>query len=163
MAFEVRHMLALPVERRVELCLPFLGKAGLEASPDKVTAIIAAAGDRIKVAGDIIDYADFFTSDDKLTRDAAAFGKEMSRPGAAGYLAKFRSVLASAPFEPATLEKCLQEFVVAEGIKLGQIIRILRLAITGKTVGFGLYETMAILGRESVLARIDTALTEAAK
>ncbi len=161
MAFEVRHMLALPVERRVELCLSFLKQAGLDAAPDKVAAIIAAAGDRIKVAGDVLDYVDFFTADDKLTRDAAAFAKEMGRPGTAVYLAKFRGVMASIVFEPAALEKSLQDFVAAEGIRGGQIIHVLRLAITGKTVGFGLYETMAILGRESVLARIDAALREA--
>jgi len=163
MAFEVRHMLALPVEKRVELCLPFLAKAGLDGAPDKVAAIISAAGDRIKVGGDILDYADFFVADDKLVRDKAAFSKEMGKPGAAGYLAKYRGLLAAVPFEPAALEKNLQEFVAAEGIKVGQIIHVLRLAVTGKPVGFGLYETMAILGRESVLARIDLALREAGK
>ena len=163
MAFEVRHMLALPVEKRVELCVPFLQKAGLVAAPDKVAAIITAAGDRVKVAGDILDYDDFFCADDKLTRDHAAFQKEMGKPGAADYLAKLRGLLGSTTFEPAALENCLQGFVVAEGIKVGQVIHVLRLAVTGKTVGFGLYETMAILGRESVLARIDLALREAGK
>jgi glutamyl-tRNA synthetase len=115
------------------------------------------------VAGDILDYDDFFRADDKLVHDKAAFGKELGKPGAAGYLAKFRGLLASAAFEPAVLERCLQDFVAAEGIKVGQIIHVLRLAVTGKTVGFGLYETMAILGRESVLARIDLALRKAGK
>jgi len=163
MAFEVRHMLALPVGKRVDLCLLFLAKAGLDATTDKVAAIITAAGDRVKVAGDILDYADFFCADDKLVRDMTAFQKELSKPGAADYLAKLRGLLASAAFEPAALERCMQDFVTAEGIKVGQVIHILRLAITGKTVGFGLYETMAILGRDSVLARIDLALKEAGK
>ena len=92
-----------------------------------------------------------------------AFDKELGKPGAAGYLAKSRGLLASAAFEPAALEECVRDFVSAEGIKVGQIIHVLRLAITGKTVGFGLYETMAILGRECVLARIDHALREAGK
>jgi glutamyl-tRNA synthetase len=163
MAFEVRHMLALPIEKRVELCLPFLAKAGLDASADKVAAIITAAGDRVKVAGDILDYADFFCADDKLTRDKAAFQKELNKPGAVDYLAKLRGLLGTTTFEPAALEKCLQDFVSTEGIKVGQIIHVLRLAVTGKTVGFGLYETMAILGKDSVLARIGLALREAGK
>jgi glutamyl-tRNA synthetase len=163
MSFEVRHMLALPVGKRVELCLPFLEKAGLDAAPDKVGAIIMAAGDRIKIAGDILDYADFFCADDKLVRDKTAFDKELGKPGAATYLTKLRGLLASTDFAPAALERCLQDFVTAEDIKVGQIIHILRLAVTGKTVGFGLYETMAILGRDSVLARIDLALKEAGK
>jgi glutamyl-tRNA synthetase len=34
----------------------------------------------------------------------------------------------------------------------------LRVAVTGKAVGFGLFESLAILGREHALARIDRAL-----
>jgi glutamyl-tRNA synthetase len=163
MAFEVRHMLALPVERRAELCLPFVKRAGFDATPAKIAAIIAAAGDRIKVAGDILDYTDFFVPDEKLVRDAATLAREMGKPGAVEYLNRFRSRLADIPFDSVSLEKGLQDFVAAEGIKVGQIIHALRLAVTGKTVGFGLYETMAILGRESVLRRIDAALREAGR
>ena len=47
----------------------------------------------------------------------------------------------------------------AKGIKIGQIVHALRVAVTGKAVGFGLFETLAILGRERCLARIDRALT----
>ena len=36
----------------------------------------------------------------------------------------------------------------AEGIKIGQIIHAVRVAVTGKAVGFGLFETLAILGKE---------------
>ena len=165
MSFEVRHMLALPVERRVELCLPFLQKAGLvpaeagEAVPVKVAKVIQAAGDRIKVAGDILDYADFFVPGDRLGYDTKALDKEFGKPGAAELLGRLRGRLAAAePFDAVTLERLLQEFVAAEGIKVGQVIHALRLAVTGKTVGFGLYETLAILGRDSVLARIDRAL-----
>jgi glutamyl-tRNA synthetase len=158
-------MLALPVERRVELCLPFLQKAGLvpaeadEAVPVKVAKIIEAAGDRIKVAGDILDYADFFVPDDRLVYDATALDKEFRKPGAAELLGRLRGRLAAAePFDVVTLERLLQDFIAVEGIKVGQVIHPLRLAVTGKTVGFGLYETLAILGRDSVLARIDRAL-----
>jgi glutamyl-tRNA synthetase len=160
MAFEVRHMLALPVDRRVELCLPFLQRAGLDAAPGKVAAVIAAAGDRIKVAGDILDYADFFAADDKLERDEQAFAKELGRPGTVALLAKFRDRLSVAePFDAPLLEKLMQDFVAAEGIKTGQIIHALRLAVTGRAVGFGMFETLAILGRDRVLRRIDQALT----
>lgn len=159
MAFEVRHMLALPVERRVELVMPFLRQSGLDGSPDKVAAIVRAAGDRIKVAGDILDYADLFTVDDKLTYDEKAFSKEFSKPEATVLLGKLSSRWAVAePFDAVTLEQLLQEFVAAEGVKVGQVIHALRLAVTGKTVGFGLYETLAVLGRDSVLARVGCAL-----
>ena len=43
-------------------------------------------------------------------------------------------------------------------MKLGELIHPLRLALTGKTVGFGLYDTLVILGREKSLLRIGMAL-----
>jgi glutamyl-tRNA synthetase len=50
-----------------------------------------------------------------------------------------------------------EEFVARQGIKIGQIIHAVRVAVTGKAVGFGLYETLSILGRDLCLARIDAA------
>ena len=65
------------------------------------------------------------------------------------------------PLPPPQLpEQALHAFVEAEGIKIGQIIHAVRVAVTGKAVGFGLFEGLAILGREACLRRIDRALTQ---
>ena len=60
------------------------------------------------------------------------------------------------PFDAAALERLLQEFVEAEGIKIGQIIHALRVAVTGKAVGFGMFETLAILGARALPRRAST-------
>jgi glutamyl-tRNA synthetase len=168
MAFEVRYMLALPVAERAGLCLPFLVRAGLmpseahEVVRNKLTRMVDAAGDRIKVAGDILDYADFFLPDAGLTYDEKAFAKAFGKPGAVDLLEKFADELAGAePFDAARLETLVQSFVAAQGIKVGQVIHALRIAVTGKAVGFGLYDTLAILGRQSCLARIKIAVEKA--
>ena len=57
-----------------------------------------------------------------------------------------------------TLEEALKKFVEAQAIKIGEIVHTLRIAVTGKSVGPGVYDCLAILGRESCLARIDRAL-----
>jgi glutamyl-tRNA synthetase len=166
LAFQDRYMQQLPAAAKVDLALPYLQKAGLIASPaqvavrDKVAQIVQAAGDRIKVAGDILDYAGFFLPDDQLPYEEKDFEKRIRKPPEArGLLAKFRGVLASAEaFDKDRLEKLTQDFVQAEGVQLGQIIHALRVAVTGKAVGFGLYETLAILGKDRCLARIDRAL-----
>ena len=51
---------------------------------------------------------------------------------------------------------------IAESIQLKQVQQALRVALTGKGIGFGLYETLAILGREQSVARIDRALARLA-
>ena len=57
----------------------------------------------------------------------------------------------------------MAEFLQAEGAQIGQIIHAVRVAVTGKTVGFGVFETLAILGKERSLRRIDRALALVSK
>ena len=67
------------------------------------------------------------------------------------------------PVDAATWEKLVHELVQAEGIKIGQIIHALRVALTGKEVGFGLFDTLAVLGPERGRARVERAVGRAAK
>jgi glutamyl-tRNA synthetase len=166
-AFQDRRMREVPIERKSQLVLPYLQRAGLAPSSpppefhEKLTEILNAAGDRLKVAGDVLDCADFFTPDDQLPYEDKAFEKRLQKPtDAAGLLGKFRRRLETVePFDAQTLDRLLHDFVETEGIKIGQIIHAVRVAVTGKAVGFGMFETLAILGRESCLARIDRALS----
>jgi glutamyl-tRNA synthetase len=165
-AFQTRAMQQLPIKQRVAKVVPFLQRAKLVADPPPcdtapyITRILEAAGDRVKVAGDILYFDDFFVADDQLQFDVAALDKRLRRPMAAReLLAKYREQLAAAePFESTTLEKLTHKFVEANGIKIGDIVHAIRVAVTGKAVGFGLFDTLAILGRERCLARIDRAL-----
>jgi len=169
-SFQQRYMNALPVKQRAALVLPFLQKAGIVSSPPpcdvgpRLAAVVTAAGDRLTVAGDILDYQEFFQGDDAFKYDEAAWDKRIRNvPDAPSLLTKFRDRLAAVePFEPAALEAALNEFVAAEGIKIGQIVHPLRVALTGKSVGFGLFDTLAILGRSSCNRRIERALARLA-
>jgi glutamyl-tRNA synthetase len=122
--------------------------------------IIQGAQDRIKVAGDILDYSSFFLSCDQLSYDEKDFEKRIRKPPeAARLLAEFKGRLATVEhFDPPELERLLQAFVAEQGIEVGQIIHALRVAVTGKAIGFGVFDSLAILGREECLARIDRAL-----
>ena len=129
----------------------------------RLRQVIAAAGDRLKVAGDVLDFAAFFLPDEQLPYDEAAFEKQLRDDEAAARLARFRERLAEAEsFDAAAVEQTLQKFLADEQIVAGKIIHAIRVAATGKTVGFGLFETLATLGRESSLARIDRALARRA-
>jgi glutamyl-tRNA synthetase len=165
-AFQDRYLQQVPLEKKLELLMPYLRKAGLlPAAPSaewlaKLKQIVQLAGDRIKVAGDILDYAYFFRPDDQFAYDDKDFERELRKPPtAAALLRKVRELLASADnFEPPSLEKKVTDFVNSEGIKPKQITQPLRVAVTGKATGFGLWESLAILGKEATRKRIDRAL-----
>ncbi len=165
-AFEDRHFQMLSAEQKLALVAPFLEKAGLIGSPptadelETTKKIIAAAGDRIKVAGDIVGYADFYTPDDRLAYDEKAFDKHLRQGDGRALLAGFRDDLAAVePFDAPALEALMQQFVAQRQVKIGQVIHPVRLAVTGKTVGFGLFDSLVILGRARCLRRMERVLT----
>jgi len=57
-----------------------------------------------------------------------------------------------------TLKAKVEAFIAAKGAKPIPVTQTLRVAVTGKEVGFGVYETLAILGRERCVRRIDRGL-----
>lgn len=166
LAFQARWMQRLDMKKKVTMCLPYLQRAGLVSDPppctiaDYLTAVLQAAGDRIKVAGDVLDFDDFFLADVKLVYDPAAFEKRLTKdPRGVELLRGFRQVLSDLDdFSAAATEQALKAYIDSQQAKIGQIIHALRVAVTGKAVGFGMFDTLAILGKQRVLARIDRAL-----
>ncbi len=165
-AFQERKMAEVPGKQKVAKILPFLQAAGLlnepvdcDAAP-YLSAIVEAAEDRIKVAGDILNFDDFFASDNHLEYDEKAFNKRLVKPeNATHLLAEFKKILAATDdFSAANLELVLHQFVEHAEIKIGDIIHALRVAVTGKAAGFGMFDTMAIVGKENCLERIDRAI-----
>jgi glutamyl-tRNA synthetase len=165
-AFEDWHFQQLALERKTVLVGPFLEKAGLIQSPptederQTIAKVVTAAGDRIKTAGDILLFPYFFQADEQIEYDQQAVEKHLRKAaGATELLKKFRDRLAAVePFDAATLEKRMHDFVAAEGIKISQIIHPVRVALTGSTIGLGLFDTLSILGRERSLRRIEHAI-----
>jgi glutamyl-tRNA synthetase len=157
-AFEDWHFQQLPPEQKTALVTPFLEKAGLVQLPpaaeelQKIERVVAAAGDRIKVAGDILLFPEFFLKD--VSHDPATEEKAFSKPGTIELLEKWHNIIPTIqPFDAATVEARLREFVASEGIKIGDIIHPLRVALTGKSVGLGLFDTAEILGQATNTVR----------
>ena len=65
--------------------------------------------------------------------------------------------LGSTDFSPSALDAALREFAEKSGRKLGQVAQPLRAALTGSTTSPGIDATLAALGREEALARIEAA------
>jgi glutamyl-tRNA synthetase len=162
-AFQERYMGLVPLDQKSALCAPYLHKAGLvtDQQDPRICALVEAAGERIKIAGDVLDYADFFLADDKVPLDEKAFDKRIRKAeNAKTLLRSCRDRLAAQePFDVSGTEAAIADFVKQQQIELGDIIHALRVAVTGKAVGFGLYETLAILGKDRCLSRIDRTLT----
>ena len=62
-------------------------------------------------------------------------------------------------FDQPSMEQAVQAYIDAQGIKFKLLAQPIRIAITGGTASPGLFETMAVMGKKRVLARIDRALS----
>ena len=90
--------------------------------------------------------------------DAAAWSRVMV-PEAGPLLSAARAALADVPeFTPKAIEPALSGIAEAEGVKPKALYQPIRVALTGSTVSPGIFETVAALGRDRALARIDAAL-----
>ena len=94
--------------------------------------------------------------------DPAAFQKVIGSNGGLETLKAARDALARAePFTVENIESALREVVESSGMKPGKVFQPVRVAIAGTTISPGIFESVALLGREETLARIDRALEHA--
>jgi glutamyl-tRNA synthetase len=161
---EGEWMKTLSPERKYAGVLPYLVKEGLvsepvpEATRERTFKVIEALGDRLKVFSDILKLGRYFFTE-TLTYDPDAVKKRLRKDGVPQMLRELDKVLARAePFDVPTLEKAVHDYAESHGHPMGQVVNPLRVATTGQAVGPGLYETLAILGRESCRARIAATL-----
>ena len=89
-----------------------------------------------------------------LVATAVSLGRE----GAGELVAALRKVLSKLDtFDEASIEAAVRGVAEARGIGAGPAIHTTRLATTGRTKGPGLFELMAVLGRERVVGRLERA------
>jgi glutamyl/glutaminyl-tRNA synthetase len=151
-----RYMTALSLAEKVDGVLPFMKRAGFDTDREVITQIVEAAGPRLKVFGDILDYMDFFLPDEQLPYEPKAVEKHLKKEPGSGWIGELRQIVATAePFDVPTLKAKIEAFIQKKQAKPIPVTQTLRVAVTGKEVGFGIYETLAILGREHCLKRID--------
>jgi glutamyl-tRNA synthetase len=121
---------------------------------------VAVAQEKMQTLEDFWRLAGFLVEPQPY--DEGAWEKVMA-DGAADRLRRARDAIAAAePFEPATLEAALRGVVEELGVKGRDVFQPIRVAISGGTVSPGIFESVAALGRDETLARIDRALDRAA-
>jgi glutamyl-tRNA synthetase len=96
--------------------------------------------------------------------DPAAFERIVAADGGVEILRSAREALSGAePFNQETVEAALRGVVERLGLKPAKVFQPVRVAISGTTASPGIFESVALLGREETIARIDRALAQAGR
>jgi glutamyl-tRNA synthetase len=127
-----------------------LGRQGLREA-------VAISQDKIQTLADFWPLAGFLFNGP--VNDPAARERVLGAPGARERLRAARDAIAAAePWSTEAVERELRALVERAGVKPREIYQPIRVAIAGTTVSPGIFESVALLGREETLRRIDAAL-----
>jgi glutamyl-tRNA synthetase len=146
-----RYLRELPQEELTRRLETFTGRTGLADT-------VAITQDKISTLDEFWPLAQSFfegPTDDPKAREKFLEPRE-SREA----LEDARAALANLPepWSAAKVEEALRGVVERTGRKAKQIFQPLRVALTGTTVSPGIFETVALLGRDETLARVGHAL-----
>ncbi|WP_174534587.1 glutamate--tRNA ligase [Micromonospora chalcea] len=164
-AFNGDYIRALPVEDFIAACQPWLTGTGTiapppwqpeEFDPAAFAAVAPLAQTRIAVLSEIVPNVDFLFLADPLI-DEAAWAKAM-KEGAADLLdAAIVAFEALESWDAESLKATLEAVGAERGLKLGKAQAPVRVAVTGRTVGLPLFESLEVLGRDRTLTRLRAA------
>jgi glutamyl-tRNA synthetase len=146
-----RYVRELAVEELTARLEALTGRSGLGAA-------VAVTQEKISTLDEFWPLARAFF--EEPADDGAAFDKFIVPEAGAQALDASRAALDAVPepWTPEDVEPALRDAVERSGMKAKQVFQPLRVALTGTTISPGIFETVALVGRERALARIDAAL-----
>ena len=148
-----RHLRALGTEELTRRLEAFTGRSGLRGA-------VEITEEKIQTLADFWPLVSFLF--DGPVDDPKAFDKTIRRDGGVDALTAARGALGAVePFDAEHVEAALRGVVDQLEAKPGKVFQPVRVAIAGQTVSPGIFESVALLGKDDTLARIDSALARA--
>ncbi len=157
----IRNLANEDLARRLK---PFFLDAGYPADDQRLRQIAPIVRERIVTLDDALPMAGFFFRDDVHPAPQSLVGKNMTAAQSAEAVRKAILVLEGLPeITHETAEQPLRNLALQLGLSAGQFFGILRSAITGQTVSPPLFESMAIIGKPTVIKRLSEANAQLSK
>jgi glutamyl-tRNA synthetase len=149
-----------PPLQLAQMVKPFIIQKGYSLPTDDewLARALVTLQPRAKTLVELADMAHFYLSD-SITLDSKAANKFLT-PATLPILARLRVQLGTlTEWSENAIERVFAALMEHEQLKLGQVAQPVRVALTGGTVSPGIFEVMAVLGRNRSLARLDRVLS----
>jgi glutamyl-tRNA synthetase len=157
--FNGLHIRRLEVPELAARLKPFLLKAGYEVDDETLLKITPLLQERMVTLDDAVDVGGFFFEETVDPDPQSLVGKQMTPAESAEAARQAYRVLADMPaIDHESAEAPLRSLAEELGISAGQLFSILRSAVTGRNVSPPLLETMGVIGKETVLKRLQNAI-----
>ncbi|MDB4989990.1 MAG: Glutamyl-tRNA synthetase [Myxococcaceae bacterium] len=155
LAVQGEHLRLLEPARIAELGLSFVRARGLDVSADDPRLVPAFASVRIRAStlADAAERVDFYFREPPTFDEASV--KKFLLPAVAPHLGKLAELAQSSePFDELTLEARVNHWMESSGVPMKDFAQAARVALTGRGAAPGLFEIMAVLGREVSVRRL---------
>lgn len=157
--FNGTHIRLFAVDELAARVKPFLEDAGYPVDDALLLRVIPLIRERLVTLDDSVAFAGWFFRETVEPEPSALIGKNLTATQSAGIAKRAYEILAALPvLTHEAAEPPMRALVEALGYSTNQVFGILRVAITGQTVSPPLFESMEIVGREKVLARLSRAI-----
>ncbi|MBN1869329.1 MAG: glutamate--tRNA ligase [Candidatus Omnitrophica bacterium] len=146
-------------ERLADLIIPFLKeKKYIQEDFDrqKIKNSVDLFKRRMDTLLDFLQRADFVFIDD-FQIDPQALEEHLSKNREKEFRLLSERFSKAEPFDAATTEKVFRELVTELGMEASELVHPVRVALTGKDIGPGLFETIVLLGKEKTIERLKKA------
>lgn len=151
-----QHIKELKTEVLVELLVPFLNEAGYishDFDSNAIKNIVDLFKGRLTTLKDFIEWADFMFVDD-VAIDEETKKKYCLADCEKPFFLLAEKIQKAEYFDKDLCEKEFRGLVEQLNMKASELVHPIRVALTGRTVGPGLFETMAALGKEKTVKRL---------
>lgn len=140
-----------------EQLLPLLSEAGYTyIDPDYVASVIELLRERVIFLADLVEFGDYIFGDKLAVVDSEIWSGYTSDEVLKGAIKEFRDGLTTEVLSSQDGFKELAKAAATNaGLKMGKIMKPLRWIVTHREVGADLYQTIALLGVERCLVRLD--------
>jgi len=157
--FNEQYLRAKADEELVQYLNEQLEAEGLTCPHEKALKIVSVMRDRISFPQDFLRQGHFFFRAPG-SFDGAVIAKKWNAESASFFQAFEGAIGQLERVDSQTIKTTIEKVAADLGIKAGQVMQILRVAITGSASGPDLMMTMEIIGREEIIQRLRFALTD---
>ncbi len=151
--FNGQHLRRLPVANLAERTATALASTGIEVDAAYVTEMVGLMQERVAFASELATTTGYFFSD-PMSYDENGVKKRWKDDSAELVVAYAATLEAGIEDTPEAFEQALRQLTETREVGAGRLIHPARLAVSGVTMGPGLFEMMALLGSETCARRL---------
>ncbi len=151
--FNQQYLLNADPERIATLLSPMLDHRGVHVEHQYLIQVCTVYRERIKTVSDLTKATEYLYGEIP-EYDTDAIGKMWSAELATHFQTLAGLIETESDFTAEHLRVLITSYVKSNGLKMGNVLQMLRTAISGSPSGPDVYQMLELLGREKVVARV---------